>query len=131
MEFNLKQFLISISFVLDYIEIDILDDITNHSKRVAYLSLKLNYLFVNKKVAEFYNKYKDEIIEKNDYQISDKKFANTRRQTDNMVRSENKRIVKEVEWDDRIYKITKFPVELLDKSYGVGAFIEDVTERIE
>ena len=131
MEFNLKQFLISISFVLDYIEIDILDDITNHSKRVAYLSLKLNYLFVNKKVAEFYNKYKDEIIEKNDYQISDKKFANTHRQNDNMVRSENKRIVKEVEWDDRIYKITKFPVELLDKSYGVGAFIEDVTERIE
>ena len=41
MKFNLKQFLVSISFVLDYIEIDILDDITNHSKRVAYLALKL------------------------------------------------------------------------------------------
>lgn len=41
MRFNLKQFLISISFVLDYIEIDILDDITNHSKRVAYVALKL------------------------------------------------------------------------------------------
>ncbi|TDO91270.1 HD domain-containing protein [Halanaerobium saccharolyticum] len=45
MQFNLKQFLISISFVLDYIEIDILDDITNHSKRVAYIALKLGEMF--------------------------------------------------------------------------------------
>lgn len=45
MKFNLKQFLVSISFVLDYIEIDILDDITNHSKRVAYVALKLGDYF--------------------------------------------------------------------------------------
>lgn len=41
MKFNLNQFLISVSFVLDFIEIDILDDITNHGKRVGYISLKL------------------------------------------------------------------------------------------
>ena len=45
MKFNLNQFLISISFVLDYIEIDILDDITNHGKRVGYIALKMGEQF--------------------------------------------------------------------------------------
>lgn len=91
----------------------------------------LKYVFVNKAVAEFYNKSKNEIIGQDDYQISKRKFANLRRLTDNMVRSEKKRIVEEIEWNDRVYKSTKFPVKLLDDSYGVGAFIEDVTEKVE
>lgn len=41
MNFSLNQFLISVSFVLDFIEIDILDDITNHGKRVGYVALKI------------------------------------------------------------------------------------------
>jgi HD-GYP domain-containing protein (c-di-GMP phosphodiesterase class II) len=41
MKLNLNQFLISVSFVLDFIEIDILDDITNHSKRVGFTALKI------------------------------------------------------------------------------------------
>lgn len=41
MKFNLNQLLVSASFVLDFIEMDILKDITNHGKRVAYVSLKL------------------------------------------------------------------------------------------
>ena len=45
MRFNINQFLISISFVLDFIEIDILDDITNHGKRVGYISLKIGEEF--------------------------------------------------------------------------------------
>ncbi len=102
------------------------------SDNLIYLKDKdLNYLFINKEVAESYNKDKNEIIGKNDYQISNKEIANNRRLTDNMVRSENKRIVKEFERDDRVYKLTKFPVDLLDESYGIGAFIEDITEKIK
>lgn len=41
MKFNLNKFLISISFVLDFIEMDILEDATNHCKRVAYVALKI------------------------------------------------------------------------------------------
>ncbi len=41
MKFDIKQFFISISFLLDYIEIDILDKITNHGKRVAYVATKI------------------------------------------------------------------------------------------
>jgi HD-GYP domain-containing protein (c-di-GMP phosphodiesterase class II) len=41
MQFNLNKFLISISFVLDFIEMDILEDSTNHCKRVAFIALKV------------------------------------------------------------------------------------------
>lgn len=40
MRFNLNEFLISVSFALDFIEMDVLGTTTNHSKRVAYIALK-------------------------------------------------------------------------------------------
>ena len=41
MEFNIKGLLISASFVLDFIEMDILKNVSNHGLRVAYISLKI------------------------------------------------------------------------------------------
>lgn len=41
MKFNLAEFLISVSIALDFIEMDILQNVTNHGKRVAYISLKI------------------------------------------------------------------------------------------
>lgn len=41
MVFNLNEFLIAVSYVLDFVEMDILGVVTNHSKRVAYISMKL------------------------------------------------------------------------------------------
>lgn len=41
MLFNLNEFLMSISFALDFIEMDILGVRSNHSKRTAYISLML------------------------------------------------------------------------------------------
>jgi len=41
MIFNLNEFLISISFALDFAEMDILGNKTNHSKRVAYIFYQL------------------------------------------------------------------------------------------
>jgi putative nucleotidyltransferase with HDIG domain len=41
MEFNIKGLLISSSFVLDFIEMDILKSVTNHGLRVAYIALKI------------------------------------------------------------------------------------------
>ena len=36
----------------------------------------------------------------------------------------------EGKWNNRVYRTTKFPVRLLNGHYGVGAYIEDVTEAI-
>lgn len=41
MEFNIKGLLISASFVLDFIEMDILKNVSNHGLRVAYVALKI------------------------------------------------------------------------------------------
>ena len=41
MEFNIKGLLVSASFVLDFIEMDILKSVTNHGLRVAYISVKI------------------------------------------------------------------------------------------
>lgn len=41
MGFDLNEFLIAISYALDFVEMDILGVVTNHSKRVAYISVRL------------------------------------------------------------------------------------------
>lgn len=41
MIFNLNEFLTAISFALDFVEMDILGVTSNHSKRVAYISLRI------------------------------------------------------------------------------------------
>lgn len=41
MLFNLNEFLIAISFALDFVEMDIFGVVTNHSKRVAYISMRI------------------------------------------------------------------------------------------
>ncbi len=45
MNFNLNSFLEAISFALDCVEIDILGATSNHSRRVAYISLRLAECF--------------------------------------------------------------------------------------
>lgn len=41
MKFNLNQFLLAVSFALDFVEIDIAGRRTNHGKRVAYITLRI------------------------------------------------------------------------------------------
>ena len=41
MVFNLNGFLIAVSYALDLVEMDIFGVVTNHSKRVAYISMRL------------------------------------------------------------------------------------------
>lgn len=53
MEINLKGLLISASFVLDFIEMDILKDTTNHGLRVAYISLEIGKTYKLSKEEKF------------------------------------------------------------------------------
>lgn len=41
MKFNLSEFLLAISYAMDFVEIDLLGLPTNHGKRVAYIALRL------------------------------------------------------------------------------------------
>ena len=88
----------------------------------------LKYIFVNQKTAEFYGLKKEEIIGKDDYQISNEEFASLKESTDRTALDRMERVVEEVQVDGKIYNSNKFPVELIDGSYGVGAYIKDITE---
>ena len=41
MKFSLNQFLLAVSFALDFVEMDIAGKRTNHGKRVAYITLRI------------------------------------------------------------------------------------------
>ncbi|MGM0603527.1 MAG: sensor domain-containing diguanylate cyclase/phosphohydrolase [Bacillota bacterium] len=89
----------------------------------------LKYIFVNKATADFYNCSKEEIIGSDDYELTGKSFADLRRKTDIKVLEKRELNEEEVKWKGHTYKTTKFPVELINGEYGVGAYIKDMTEE--
>lgn len=97
--------------------------------RLVYLKdANLKYVFVNKALEKFYQKTANEIIGQDDYDLSQKAFADLRRETDLDALNKHTNIEDEVRWAGRIYKTNKFPIRFVDGSYGVGAYIEDITE---
>lgn len=91
----------------------------------------LKYVFVNKAVESFYKKPAAEIIGFDDYDLTDEEFAGKRRQTDLAVLERGTLVNDELEWNGRLFRITKFPVQMLNGKTGVGAYIIDKTEDYE
>lgn len=89
----------------------------------------LKYLFVNKAFENFYNKVSSEIIGFDDFDLSDEEFAAKRRKTDLDVVEKKTILSDQVEWKNRVFHTTKFPVKISNGHYGVGAYIMDVTEE--
>lgn len=88
----------------------------------------LKYIIVNEALEDFFNKKSTEIIGKDDFELVDKEFSEIQKNTDNLVLEKLTTIKSEIVWKDRTYKINKFPVKLLSGKYGVGAYIEDITD---
>jgi len=102
----------------------------NADKRLIYLKDEnLNYAFVNRALEEFYGKTSDEIIGKDDYKLSDHESAEQRRRTDMEVIKTGDLIIDEEQWDGHDYEVTKFPVQMPNGKYGVGAYKRDITEE--
>ncbi|QSX07837.1 PAS domain S-box protein [Alkalibacter rhizosphaerae] len=98
--------------------------------RLIYLKDEnLRYLFVNTAMEHFYGIPEEDLIGKEDQEITSKEFADLRRKTDEIVLTEKRRHEQDVQWNDRIYKINKFPIQLMNDNTGVGAYVEDVTEE--
>lgn len=86
------------------------------------------YVFVNKAVENFLGKDETEIIGYRDIDLVDEELAEKQRKTDLDVLDKRAILKTNISWNNRIYKVIKFPVKLVDGNYGVGAYIEDVTE---
>lgn len=99
--------------------------------RLIYLKDEnLRYLFVNKAFEDFYQKTSEDIIGRDDFALTDEKTARLMLKSDAEVVKSGKPVVEEVRWKGRYYKNNKFPVKLLNGRYGVGAYIEDITEAV-
>jgi len=102
--------------------------IDSHDHLVYLKDENYKYLFVNKAVAAFYKKDESQIIGRDDFELSDEEFAQKQRETDEEVLRTKTISVNELKWKDRVFKAIKFPVQLINGQYGIGAYIEDVTE---
>lgn len=89
----------------------------------------LKYVFVNKALIKFCNKFENEIIGHKVFELYDQEFAKMSYETDIEVLEKNTNITTEVSWNNRILQQNKFPVKLTNGKYGVGAYIKDATEE--
>ncbi len=100
------------------------------SNNLVYLKDEnLQYVFVNKAIEEFYHKPKEDILGHDDFSLSEKAFAQQRRNSDIEVLNTKTRITSESQWKGRLYQATKYPVQLTDGRIGVGAVVADITEE--
>lgn len=88
----------------------------------------LKYIFANKALSHFFGKEEPEIVGQENFNLVDNALAKEHRKTDLDVLKKKTAIIDEMHWNNRIYKTTKFPVKMVNGAYGVGAYIEDVTE---
>lgn len=89
----------------------------------------LKYVFVNKAFTYFFELNEDEVAGLDDYDFMDAEIAEKNRETDRKVFEHRAVIVDDFKMNNRNYRVTKFPVTLLNGSIGVGAHIKDVTDE--
>ena len=90
---------------------------------------QLNYIFVNLAMEDFYGINSEEIIGQGDFEILEEKMAIKERKTDKKVLATKTFVTDEMLWKGKIFKTTKFPVDLLNGKFGVGAYIRSASEK--
>jgi hypothetical protein len=69
-----------------------------------------------------------EVIGRDDFSLSEKELAESGRKADRVILAQKKLITDDVEYGGAVYRTTKFPVLLPGGSYGVGAYVREITE---
>lgn len=102
----------------------------NADNRFVYLrDQNLKYMFMNRVMEDFYNKKANQATNNDDNNIKFEEFIKLREETDLAVLRDKRSIEDEVLWNGKVYKAKKFPIDLLNGEIGVGAYIEDITEK--
>jgi diguanylate cyclase (GGDEF)-like protein/PAS domain S-box-containing protein len=108
------------------------DAFINANNSFVYLKDEnLKYIFANKALLKYYNRKEEEVLGKVVYDVLEKGFAQNSTETDTEVLVERKTISGTVQRKGRFYRTIKFPVLMSNGAYGVGAFINDITEEHE
>ena len=99
----------------------------------VYTSLKdekFKYVFANKALCEFIGDTEDNILGKTDFEVL-KEESKKIRKIDEQVLKTMDTVESTEKLRDEIYKVTKFPVELINGEFGVGGYLNNITEKEE
>jgi PAS domain S-box-containing protein len=97
-----------------------------------YVFLKdenFRHLVANKSYCKSYNKQENEILGKTDFDLMPERFAAACQISDKKAIEQNRVVVSEELWDERVFESLKFPVEYQKGKTGVGGFVRDITNR--
>jgi PAS domain S-box-containing protein len=86
------------------------------------------YVIVNEETLRFFNKTREQILFKTDFDLVDKESAEFCLKSDEGTRDKNVLNISEEVISGRIFETTKFPLKLSGNRTGIGAIIRDITE---
>jgi PAS domain S-box-containing protein len=103
--------------------------INNNVDLIFVKDEELRYLVVNDALSAFFNKPKNEIIGKTDYELADMSMISPCPESDKRALSCDGVNVFYEELGEKIFETTKFRMKLRDGKYGVGGILHDITNR--
>ncbi|MDW7669039.1 MAG: PAS domain S-box protein [Bacillota bacterium] len=99
----------------------------------VYTSLKdenFRYVFANKALCQFIGDTEDNIAGKTDFEVLKDEAEKIRKIDETVLENmDTVELIEEIR--GQIYKVIKFPVELLNGEYGVGGYFNNITEKEE
>ena len=89
---------------------------------------QFRYVIVNEETLRFFNKTREQILFKTDFDLVDKESAEFCLNSDKGTLDKNVRNISEEVVSGKIFETTKFPLKLSGNRTGIGAIIRDITE---
>jgi len=90
---------------------------------------KLRYMIANDSMCDFFQKTKEEILNKTDRELASDYLIAPCPSSDKRALEGGEMFVTEEKLGDRTYEITKFPISLSKDMTGVGGIMRDITEN--
>lgn len=115
----------------DY-SIKLLQNFLDADRRISYVQDENGKLmFVNAALEQFVGKHADQMLYNTIENFVHPVFASLLQQNAEAVMAEQRRKETEVSWNNRIYRISTFPLILPDGNPGLGTFVVDITDQVQ
>lgn len=89
----------------------------------------MKYLMANEAMGSFFGKAKEELIAKTDIELANHSLIYPCASSDNNVLENSTTVTLEEKLGERIFEVTKFPLNLVGNQKGIGGIMRDVTEQ--
>lgn len=87
------------------------------------------YMMANDAMADFFNNTKEELLAKTDQELAQYSLICPCISSDQKALESSSIIIVEERFGDRIFEVTKFPLNLKDNKKGIGGIMRDITAR--